>query len=228
MDSIPCTFSERLREAMKLRNIKSSQIEKISTELYKSNKIKRPIKMPVISDYLKGRFEATQPNIYALALILDVNEVWLMGFDVPMDRSFGRTKISEIDVINLNTNEVVQKIPFAYRTDIAEDNPENYFAIYATDNSMAPILGVGDIAIIKKYKEFQDKKTYLLKIKNGAPLLKIKKGVPIIRKVIKSDDGKIELQAMNIWNFPHQKDLNMEDIEILGEVVEAKNKSAFK
>ena len=213
------TFANRLKEAMKLRNFKSSQIEKISQTLYNEGKIKRTIKMPVITDYLKGRYEAAQSNIYALALILDVNEVWLMGEDVPMDRSFGRTKVAEICLINLSTNEVLQKIPFSYRTDIADDDPDNFFAIYATDNSMAPLLDVGDIAIIKKYKEFSNRKTYLLKIKNG---------FPIIRKIIQSDDGKIELQAMNMWNFPTQSDLNMENIEILGEVIKAENNSAFK
>jgi SOS-response transcriptional repressor LexA len=213
------TFSERLKEAMKLRNLKSSQIEKISENLYNEHKIKRIIKMPVITDYLKGRYEAAQHNIYALALILDVNEVWLMGEDVPMDRSFGRSKIAEINVINLSTNEAIQKIPYSYRTDIAEDDPKNFFAIYATDNSMAPLLDVGDIAIIKKYTEFSNGKTYLLKIKNGKP---------IIRKIIKSDDERIELQAMNMWNFPTQYDFNFEDIEILGEVVKVENNSAFK
>ena len=216
---IKSTFSERLKEAMKIRNLKSSQIEKISEKLYNEQKIKRIIKMPVITDYLKGRYEAAQSNIYALALILDVNEVWLMGEDVPMDRSYGRTKVTEINVINLATNEVIQKIPYSYRTDIAEDNPKNYFAIYASDNSMAPLLDVGDIAIIRKFDKFINMKTYLLKIKQGNP---------IIRKVIQSDDGKIELQAMNMWNFPTQTDLTLNDIEILGEVVRVENRSAFK
>ena len=175
--------------------------------------------MPVITDYLKGRYEAAQSNIYALALILNVNEVWLMGEDVPIDRSFGRTKVAEINLINLSNNEIIQKIPYSYRTDISEEDPSNFFAVYASDNSMAPLLDVGDIAIIKKYKEFTNRKTYLLKIKNGNP---------IIRKVIKNDDEKIELQAMNMWNFPTQKDLNMDDIEILGEVIKVENKSAFK
>ena len=197
------TFAERLKEAMQLRNLKSSQIEKISEQLFNENKIKRPIKMPVITDYLKGRYEAAQSNIYALALILNVNEVWLMGEDVPIDRSFGRTKVAEINLINLSNNEIIQKIPYSYRTDISEEDPSNFFAVYASDNSMAPLLDVGDIAIIKKYKEFTNRKTYLLKIKNGNP---------IIRKVIKNDDEKIELQAMNMWNFPTQKDLNMDDI----------------
>lgn len=213
------TFADRLKEAMKIRGLKSSQIEKISEDLVNEQKIKRPIRMPVITDYLKGRYEAAQSNIYALALILDVNEVWLMGEDVPMDRSYGRTKIAEINIINLLTNEVVQKIPYSYRTDIAEDDPKNFFAIYASDNSMAPLLDVGDIAIIKKYENFSNKKTYLLKIKGGAP---------IIRKIIQSDDGEVELHAMNMWNFPIQKDLKLSDIEILGEVVRVENKSAFK
>lgn len=213
------TFAERLKEAMKIRGLKSSQIEKISEDLVNEQKIKRPIRMPVITDYLKGRYEAAQSNIYALALILDVNEVWLMGEDVPMDRSYGRTKIAEINIINLLTNEVVQKIPYSYRTDIAEDDPKNFFAIHASDNSMAPLLDVGDIAIIKKYKNFSNKKTYLLKIKGGAP---------IIRKIIQSDNGDIELHAMNMWNYPVQSDLKLNDIEILGEVVRVENKSAFK
>lgn len=218
-NNIPFSFADRLKEAMKLRNLKSSQIEKISQDLYNEGKIKRPIKMPLITDYLKGRYEATQSNIYTLSLILNVNEVWLMGFDVPMDRNFGRTKTAEIDVISLINNDIIQKIPYAYRTDIVDEDPSNFFAIYASDNSMAPLLDVGDIAVIKKYNEFSNGKTYLLKIKGGTP---------IIRKVIKSDNGKVELQAMNMWNFPTQYDFKFEDLEILGEVVKVENNSAFK
>ena len=139
-----------------------------------------------------------------------------MGYDVSMD---GRTQIGEIDVINISTNEIIQKIPYSYRTDITEDNPKNYFAIYASDSSMAPLLDVGDIAIIKKCDKFINMKTHLLKIKNGNP---------IIRKIIQTDDGKIELHAMNMYNFPIQKDLHLEDIEVLGEVVRVENNSAFK
>ena len=84
------SFAERLQEAMLLRNIKSSQIEKISEQLFNENKIKKVIKMPLISDYLKGRYEAKQSNIYALALILNVDEAWLMGADVPMERNFDK------------------------------------------------------------------------------------------------------------------------------------------
>jgi transcriptional regulator with XRE-family HTH domain len=202
------SFSQRLKEAMQIRNIKPTELSKRSG-----------ISKSSLSEYLKGKYEAKQTALYNLAKALDINEVWLMGEDVPMDRSFGRTKIAEINVINLSSNEIIQKIPYSYRTDIADEDPKNFFAIYAADNSMAPLLDIGDIAIIKKYNEFNNKKTYLLKIKDGTP---------IIRKVIQSDDGKIELQAMNMWNFPIQENLTFDDIEILGEVIKVENHSAFK
>lgn len=207
------TFANRLLIAMKKNNI--NQIELSEKTTLHGKKISQSL----INKYLKGKAFARQDNIYILSKILNVNEVWLMGYNVPMDKNFGRTKTKHINVYNLTTNEVVQTIPYEYRPDIAEDDPKNFFAIQASDNSMAPLLDVGDIAIIKKYKEFLNKKTYLLKIKGG---------FPIIRKIIQTDNGEIELQAMNMWNFPIQNGLKMEDIEILGEVIRVENKSAFK
>ncbi len=208
MSNLIDTFAHRLKYAIKIRDVRPVDISKV-TGISKTN----------LSCYMSGKYEAKQDGVEILAKVLDVNPVWLMGYDVPIDRNYEKDKIIEINVINLHTNEIIEKIPFVYRTDIAEDDPKNFFAIQASDNSMAPLLDVGDIAIIKKYKEFLNKKTYLLKIKGG---------FPIIRKIIQTDNGEIELQAMNMWNFPIQNGLKMEDIEILGEVVRVENKSAFK
>lgn len=207
------SFANRLLIAMKKNNINQIELSE-KTTLYG-----KKISQSLINKYLKGKAFARQDNIYILSKILNVNEVWMMGYNVPMDSNFGKTETKHINVYNLTTNEIVQTIPYEYRPDIAEDNPENFFAIYATDNSMAPLLDVGDIAIIKRFSEFSNKKTYLLRIKNGSP---------IIRKVIQLDNGSIELQAMNMWNFPIQKDLVLDDIELLGEVIKAENQSAFK
>lgn len=208
MSNLIDTFAHRLKYAIKIRDVRPVDISKV-TGISKTN----------LSCYMSGKYEAKQDGVEILAKVLDVNPVWLMGYDVPIDRNYEKDKIIEINVINLHTNEIIEKIPFVYRTDISEDDPKNFFAIQASDNSMAPLLDIGDIAIIKKYKEFLNKKTYLLKIKDG---------FPIIRKIIQSDNGEIELQAMNMWNFPTQNGLKMEDIEILGEVVRVENKSAFK
>ena len=208
MSNLIDTFAHRLKYAIKIRDVRPVDISKV-TGISKTN----------LSCYMSGKYEAKQDGVEILAKVLDVNPVWLMGYDVPIDRNYEKDKIIEINVINLHTNEIIEKIPFVYRTDIAEDDPKNFFAIQASDNSMAPLLDVGDIAIIKKYKEFLNKKTYLLKIKGG---------FPIIRKIIQTDNREIELQAMNMWNFPIQNGLKMGDIEILGEVIRVENKSAFK
>lgn len=202
------TFADRLKKILKIRNMKQ-------VELCEKTKLSSGL----INKYLKGKAFPRQDKLSLLAEALDTNEVWLMGYNVPIDRNYGKTKITEINIINPSTNEVLKKIPYSYRTDIADEDPNNFFAIYASDNSMAPLLDIGDIAIIKKFKKFINKKTYLLKVKGS---------IPIIRKVTLSDNGEIELQAMNMWNFPIQNNLTLNDIEFLGEVVKVENNSAFK
>ena len=201
------SFSKRLKEAMKIRNMNQSELSQ-----------KSGISKSSLSEYLKGKYEAKQTGLFNLAKALNVNEVWLMGEDVPLDRDFGRSKVIEIDVIDLITNEVIQKIPYVYRTDIDGQNINNFFAIYANDNSMAPLLDRGDIAIIQKQNSFISGGTYLLKLKNG---------FPIIRKILQTT-SVYELQAMNMWNFPPQTDLQNNDIEIIGKVIKVENQSAFK
>lgn len=201
------SFSKRLKEAMKIRRINQSELSQ-----------KSGISKSSLSEYLKGKYEAKQTGLFNLAKALDVNEVWLMGEDVPMDRAYGRSKVIEIDVISPLTNETIQKIPYVYRTDITDINVDDLFAIYANDNSMAPLLDIGDIAIITKQDCFSNGGTYLLKIKDG---------LPIIRKVLQTTSG-IELQAMNMWNFPPQTNLKNTDIKIIGKVIKVENQSAFK
>lgn len=68
-------FSVRLKKAMELRKIKASKLSKRTN-----------ISPPMISDYLKGKYKAKQNNIYQLAKVLNVNEAWLMGYDVSIER----------------------------------------------------------------------------------------------------------------------------------------------
>ena len=74
MSKIVTTFSERLKESLKLKNIKAIELAQLSG-----------ISRGAISSYLSGRWKAKQDNIYLLAKALNVNEAWLMGYDVPME-----------------------------------------------------------------------------------------------------------------------------------------------
>ena len=49
-----------------------------------------------LSSYLSGKYLAKQDNTYKLALVLDVNEAWLMGLDVPMERNIRVATSSQI------------------------------------------------------------------------------------------------------------------------------------
>lgn len=70
------SFSNRLILAMTKKNIKQSELVK-----------KTGINKGALSSYINGRYEPKQNNIYLLAKALDVNEAWLMGYDVPMERN---------------------------------------------------------------------------------------------------------------------------------------------
>lgn len=74
MSEIVDTFSNRLNEAIRKRNIKPIELSEI-TGLDKSK----------ISSYMSGRYKAKQDGIYILAKALNVSEAWLMGLDVPMN-----------------------------------------------------------------------------------------------------------------------------------------------
>jgi transcriptional regulator with XRE-family HTH domain len=49
-----------------------------------------------ISSYLSGKYEPKQRAIYALAVALDVNEAWLMGYDVAMARTDDQKKNDQL------------------------------------------------------------------------------------------------------------------------------------
>lgn len=86
------TFTNRLNEAMSVRNLKSVDLVK-KTKLSKQQ----------ISQYVNGKFEAKQRALYLLAQVLDVSEAWLMGFNVPMEKSISISD-SEYDEWNKTHN----------------------------------------------------------------------------------------------------------------------------
>ena len=65
--------SSRLAKALAIRGMKQY-------ELCEKTKIPKS----AISQYLSGVFEPKQDRLYLIAQALEVDPVWLMGFDVPM------------------------------------------------------------------------------------------------------------------------------------------------
>lgn len=78
------TISQRIKEALALRNLKQSDLVEL-TGIGKSS----------ISTYISGAYEPKQKNIYKIAQALNVDESWLMGNDVPMERTIETTELSK-------------------------------------------------------------------------------------------------------------------------------------
>ena len=76
----------RLKNAMSIRNMTQA-------ELCQKTKIPKS----ALSEYLKGLYEPKQDRVLMLAETLNVDPVWLMGFDVPMEPT--NKKISPHDSI---------------------------------------------------------------------------------------------------------------------------------
>ena len=80
--------SERLKEAMRIRDIKQAELVE-----------KTGINKGALSSYLAGRYNPKQGNLFLLARALNVNEAWLMGADVPMEKSAEQIRAIETGTI---------------------------------------------------------------------------------------------------------------------------------
>lgn len=86
MDKIE-SCGKRIKKALNIRNMKQSQLSKLAN-----------ISKSSLSLYLKGAYEPKQDKIYAMANALGVCEAWLMGYDVPMERT-------SVSITNLTDDE---------------------------------------------------------------------------------------------------------------------------
>lgn len=106
--------------------------------------------------------------------------------------------------------------------DIEEiEEPHTSLSKYiATDDSMAPLLNIGDIAYINEKDNYENGETILFELEN----------MKYIRKILKRSTY-IEFHALNPY-FPvfsyTEKELNQKQFKIIGKVVKIENISAFK
>lgn len=96
-----------------------------------------------------------------------------------------------------------------------------YFGFQTNDDSMLPLLGNGDIAIIEKTDTYKNGNTCLISLDNELIL---------IRKIIEFNDY-IELHTAFPYSQPIQitnEEKEKRNFKILGKVIKAENQSAFK
>lgn len=109
MEAPIAELKDRLQEAMNLRKKKAADLEN-DLEIPKS----------ALSQYLSGKSKNMDSvRMYRLCVYLNVNEAWMMGFDVPMERPKEQ-----------KNNDIMSDIIVRLRTD------EGFFEVVETLNSL--------------------------------------------------------------------------------------------
>lgn len=112
------TTSKRLKEIMNERNLR--QVDILDMVAPYSKKLNIRLAKNDLSQYVSGKVEPSQEKLTLLSLALEVNEPWLMGYDVKKER--GENKQNKTSVPLIGT--IAAGTPI-----LAEQNIERYFDI---------------------------------------------------------------------------------------------------
>lgn len=116
MNTPICELKSRLKTSMSLRNMKAIDLS-LKTNIPKS----------AISQYLSGYAKPKQDRIYLLSKALNVNPVWLMGYNVPMENNedngnvLNTLELAEI-VNKIRTDSDIQCLLNIYYNELSEEN----------------------------------------------------------------------------------------------------------
>lgn len=81
----PYTTAQRLRQIMDDRGLKQADIIRMSEPFCDRYNVK--LSKSALNHYVSGKVEPRQDKLSVLSYALGVSEAWLMGFDVPMERT---------------------------------------------------------------------------------------------------------------------------------------------
>lgn len=171
------------------------------------------VQKAAIRKYEKGEVQnIKRSSIEILSNLFKVSPSYLMCIDNDYLSENKNTTIPLISDFSINYENSIKKY-FLKNITINELLPSNTFALQIKDNSMLPLLGIDDIAIITRDFVFESGQTCLILYNN----------IFMIRKVLKENQG-YTLQAMNAY-YPIER---TNDLIFLGKVIKAENNSAFK
>lgn len=205
------TFARRLREGLDMRQMTQAMLAE-----------KSGISKSSISRYLKGDWEGKQDAVYALAHVLQVEESWLMGYDVP---AVPGTKIPD-NAIPVGPGHQIPVLgsvrcgqPMYAEGNIDGYVPflgnsgETYFALRAVGDSMnAAGINEGDLVIVRQ-QDSVDPNTIAVVCVNGdeATLKRFRQEGNTVFLMPQSTNPEHQVQVYDITKTP---------IHIIGRVME--------
>ena len=207
------TFQNRLRTIMMLRNMRQ-------VDLVQKTKLDKTL----INKYLAGIMKAKQDKLTILADALNVNEIWLMGYDVPMERNFEQTsnafpitdkpiKIAVIGKISAGlpilATENIEGYEYAPSSYIKEGY--EYFYLRVQGDSMNLKFNEGDIVLVQKQDTLENDEIGVILVNGNDATVKkykIENGLVILSPMSTNLENTVQ-----IYN---PKDI---EIKIIGKVV---------
>lgn len=220
MNRLIDTFANRLNTAMRIKNIKATELSE-KTGIAKSS----------LSEYINGKYEAKQDGVYLLANALNVSEAWLMGLDVPMERNFDKN-ITGLDQKSNNSAVVFVygTIPAGVPMECIEDiidteeisadmlkGDKQYFGLKIKGDSMFPDYLDGDTIILEKVEDCESGQDCVVMVNGNDGTFK---------RVFKNEQGII-LQPLNNNYQPmiySNEQIEKLPVKIIGRVVELRRK----
>lgn len=205
------TTAERIQEGMNLRNLKQSDLVE-----------KTGISKGALSSYLSGRYVPKQNNIYLISKALNVNEAWLMGNDVPMERHFSSLKTG----VTINVlGRVAAGIPIEAIEDIIDTeeiteemaSTGEFFGLQIRGDSMEPKISSGDVVIVRQQNDAE----------NGDIVIATVNGDEATCKRLRKYRDGIELVSNNPNYSPmffSNEEIEQKPVRIIGKVVELRAK----
>lgn len=216
------TFQNRLKKALDIRNIKPVELHE-----------KTGISESLISKYLSGNAIARQRKISILSDVLDINEVWLLGYDVSMEKEttqelkgsislkeLFKDKVPLLGTVKAGYNYLANENIIDYiAINFKKENDYEYFALKIVGDSMETIISEGDFVVIQKQNEFNSG-DYCVILINGEEAT--------VKRVFKLDTG-IKLVALNPlykdvdYTFDDMKKIPVEIIGIVKQLIKNLN-----
>ena len=200
-------FSKRLRE---LINNSNYTLDKIEEYVGKTN--------ATISRYASGEITGVKRStIVKLANFFKVSPAWLAGFtDKKYDNYNDKQAFPLLGTVKAGYNYLASENIIGYvNLDKEVSNPEEYFALKVTGDSMQPVLYNDDIVIVHSQNDIESGQVGIVLIDDDEATVK---------RIIKHNDC-IELIAFNSY-YPSKK--LTKDFKIIGKVVEARISKIFE
>ncbi len=208
------TFAERLNEVLISKGMKPTDLVN-----------KTGLDKAAISQYLSGKYTAKQNNLTKLAKALNVNEAWLMGYDVDMKIQPNLIRANLKEVVIPVLGKVVAGTPTEVREEImgyekitkevAEQG--EHFGLVIKGNSMNPDFIENDIVIVRKQEDADS---------GSIAVILVDSCEATVKRIYKDVNG-ITLVPINSSYRPmfySNKEIRLLPVQIIGKVIENRRK----